>query len=55
MESRISKARRIRDYYKNILLNKPYGKTYNFAKYWGGRLLKIEYLIIDLKYEVIKD
>lgn len=50
---KLQKAKKIRDIYKQLLLSIPHGKKLPPYFYnWTARLLRIEYLIIDLRYNI---
>lgn len=49
---RKQKATEIRNRYKPILISHPFGKKYPvYFNNWAQRILKIEYLLIDIKYK----
>jgi len=47
---KLYKAKKIRDTYKTILLETKQGHKKPYFENWLQRLLKIEYLIIELRY-----
>lgn len=51
--SRKQKAIEIRNKYKAILISHPFGKIHPvYFNNWAQRILKIEYLLIDIKYKL---